>query len=294
MIRYNISPDDLRQRIEAINPTWLTRAAERTRTYARSRDYTGGSEFWGQIKQVYIDLQHEKCAYCEMKMGGSVLARKVHEVEHFRPKSQVSAWPTPKQTYQPDFFVGRASDTGYYKLAYHPLNYAISCTRCNSTLKSDYFPIRGRRRRTALADPAQAQSEDALLIYPISDLDADPETLITFHGVLAVPRQAQGPDHQRARVTIEFFQLNHEDLTMRRARQLYGLFGALEAANDPGARASTRRTNADIVDTACDPTNQFSACMKAFRDLYLRDRPRAERFAALARQLIPDAETIEE
>ena len=113
--------------------------------------------------------------------------------------------------------VGRPSTRGYYLLAYHPLNYVIACTRCNSTLKADYFPVRGRRR-TRASTPQSARSEDPLLVYPLGTLDTDPARIIRFDGVLAVPRRKRGRDHERARVTIEFFQLNHQDLTSRRAR----------------------------------------------------------------------------
>ena len=223
MIGYRISEQDLHARIQARKASWLSDAQLRTGEYAKSKDYTGGTEFWGRIKQVYIDLQHEKCAYCETKLQGKVLASKVHEVEHFRPKSSIKAWPDRKRKYWKNFPknipTSGAHEKGYYLLAYHPSNYAIACTRCNSTLKSNYFPIRGVRD-VALADPTDAKHEDALLVFPLMEFDENPSNIIDFDGVLAVPLHAAGALYERAVTTIWFFQLNHEDLTTRRAEMI--------------------------------------------------------------------------
>lgn len=285
MIRYQVSDQDLRTLIKAKKASWLGDALHRTTLYAQSKDYTGGKEFWGAIKQVYIDLQHEKCAYCETKLQGKVLASKVHEVEHFRPKSSIKAWPDRKRKYWKNFPTSiptsGAHAKGYYLLAYHPANYAIACTRCNSTLKSNYFPIRGTRD-VALADPANAKHEDALLVFPLLEFDANPSDIINFDGVLAVPRHAAGPLYERAVTTIWFFQLNHEDLTTRRAEMLGHLWNALEVA-----RTSTdlddQRFAQETVDQACSERAQFSSCMAAFRRLYAVDRALAREKAQQAR-----------
>lgn len=288
MIRYPVGRQELLDRINALRPQWIANARARTDAYAAAQDYTGGTDFWGEIKQIYIDLQHEKCAYCETKLQGSALASKVHEVEHFRPKSSVKDWPNRNQAYWRDFpsgiATGAADPKGYYLLAYHPFNYAIACTRCNSTLKSNYFPVRGARD-VGIADPSLTAGEDALLLYPMADIDTDPALLITFDGVLAVPRQAAGADHERALTTIWFFQLNHEDLTTRRAEMLAPLWSALEhrrLADDAGDRQDAD----DTIRLTCDATGQFSACMKAFCELYVANRARAREKANEARAMM--------
>jgi len=285
MIRYPVDRQKLLNLIQAKKASWLSDAQARTAAYAQSKDYTGGAEFWGDIKQVYIDLQHEKCAYCETKLQGRILASKVHEVEHFRPKSSIKAWPDRKRKYWKDFpahiLTSGAHPKGYYLLAYHPYNYAIACTRCNSTLKSNYFPVRGSRNVT-LADPAKGASEDALLIFPLMDIDDDPSNLIEFDGVLAVPRHAAGALHERAVTTIWFFQLNHEDLTIRRAEMIGLLWNALEqarTATDP----EDQRFAQDTVEQACSARAQFSSCMASFRRLYGMNRERAREKAVQAR-----------
>jgi hypothetical protein len=273
MVGYPIDPQRLIDLINAEKPSWIGRAKTRTDQYAEAHDYTGGSEFWGEIKNVYIRLQHEKCAYCETKLQGAAYASKVHEVEHFRPKQSVKAWPDTGLTYlanfQPPCAMGAASATGYYRLAYHPFNYAIACTRCNSTLKSNYFPVRGPRRVHA-EHPQLTAEESALLIYPVSDVDEDPQALIGFDGVLAVPRHPHGPAFERAVTTIWFFQLNHEDLTSRRAEMIGQLWLNLEfLASSPSLAMRTKLLA--LIDSICSPWGQFSSCMKDFRALYLAD-----------------------
>lgn len=287
MIRYAIERATLIDRIRAIKPDWLDRAQARTLQYEQLQDYTDGTDFWGQIKQVYIDLQHEKCAYCETKLQGAEYASKVHEVEHFRPKSSVKAWPDRKKPAWAKFpagiGTGAAHDKGYYRLAYHPFNYAIACTRCNSTLKSNYFPVRGNRDVT-LADPSLGQGEDALLLYPVSDVDSDPADIIRFDGVLAVPAHTAGAAHERALATIWFFDLNHQDLTSRRAEMMALLWGAMESHRLADIDAD-RQFARDTIDAVCSEAGQFSACMNAFRALYRDRRAAAREKAVQARQL---------
>jgi hypothetical protein len=279
MIRYPIDVADLIEKINAVNPTWIARALERTRTYTAAGKYTGGSNFWGQIKTIYIELQHEKCIYCETKLQGAVLASKDHEVEHYRPKSNVDDWPNDRfeawRNFKPAWSVGSANATGYYALAYHPLNYAISCTRCNSTLKSSYFPVRGMRD-THGHDPSAMLAEEPLLLYPMSTVDPnDPRDLITFDGLLAVPRHPSGPAFERAATTITFFQLNHEDLVAGRKQQLIELWIALRTLENPESPRA-RRLAQLVIDTFCGEAGQFSSCMNRFKELYFSDFNKAD------------------
>jgi hypothetical protein len=288
VIRHSVAPGDLIARINAAKPTWMARARQRTAEYVSAGSYTGGSEFWGEIKGVYINLQREKCAYCETKLAGSSYAIKVHEVEHFRPKASIKAWPDPAKPYLQNYTAPCATGTGnvrgYYRLAYHPFNYAIACTRCNSTLKSNYFPVRGRRR-IAGADPSALESEQQLLVYPISNIDDDPSKLIDFDGVLAVPRRRTGFEYERANVTITFFQLNHQDLTTRRAQCLWPLFVSLEA-RAAGAPNLLVKDAQSAIQLACESGSEFSACMSAFVRLHANNRTGARQRAEAARALL--------
>ncbi|KJZ38202.1 hypothetical protein LOY55_06415 [Pseudomonas sp. B21-040] len=280
MIRYPISEAELIALINGKKPNWLGRAQQRTQHYVDAGGYTDDSDFWGEIKQVYITLQHEKCAYCETKLQGAVLASKVHEVEHYRPKSEVKTWPNHNvehwKKFKPAWTTGAGSKVGYYKLAYHHLNYAIACTRCNSTLKSSYFPIRGNRD-TQNGDPADMQDESALLLYPVSMTDADdPQDIITFNGVLAVPKHNSGPAYERAVTNIEFFQLNHEDLTSRRAEEIRTCWLALQMSRNV---PQDKQMYDDTIALMCSPESAFSSCVSAFFLLSQTDYPVAETMA---------------
>lgn len=288
MIRYDIDPAELIARINRLKPKWIDKACARKDAYAAAKKYVGGPEFWGEIKSVYIDLQHEKCAYCEMKLAGRTYGSKVHEVEHFRPKSRVRAWPGTigrLKGYVAPCPTGAASDSGYYLLAYNPFNFAIACTRCNSSLKSDYFPVKGKRLGSE-EDVGKLDAEQALLIYPISTIDKDPEELITFDGVMAVPKHKQGSDYERARVTIDFFDLNHQDLTTRRAEIIGPLHMALRYRVLVNALADIRAFD-DHIASYVSAQSGFSSCARAFLALYGADHVRATQLGQEAEKMRP-------
>lgn len=122
MIRYDIAPDELLRRIEEHVPGWLKRAATRTERFRKAGRYDEKSGIWSEIKDVYRDLQGDKCAFCERQLAGKPYGSIEHDVEHYRPKSSVRVWP-PVEAPAYDFPTGHASEAGYYLLAYHPLNY---------------------------------------------------------------------------------------------------------------------------------------------------------------------------
>lgn len=289
MIRIETTKQTLYDAIAAEKPNWLQLAGDKTAEFKAKGAYVASSDFWGDIKNVYIDLQHEKCAYCETKLAGKVLSSKVHEVEHFRPKSRIRKWPGKAKKgatpFVPPCPVGSESDNGYYLLAYHPLNYAIACTRCNSTLKSDYFPVRGKRNIKG-GDPSKLLSEDPLLIYPLGDLDADPADLIRFEGVLAVPAKTKGKNFQRALITIEFFQLNHEDLTTRRAQIIAVLWRALRTVDAALLPDDLREDSQEAIDAAMAAPGQFSKCARDFVALYETDKDTADKYGEASQALI--------
>ena len=159
-----------------------------------------------------MSLQYDKCIYCERQLasldhGGCI----EHDLEHFRPKGEVLAWPPAK--WQKDrhiafeFPLGHAYPSGYYWLAYQVMNYAAACKKCNTPLKLNYFPVAGRRGPRA-AHPRGLRAEQPYLIYPLGDWDTNPEELLGFLGIVPVPRKKSGFGRQRAEVTIKFFELS--------------------------------------------------------------------------------------
>ena len=84
MIRYALSEKELRRRIEMAKKGWLARAEAQTEQNAATNEPEFPS-LWSEIKQVYIDLQHSKCAFCEKPLEGRI----EQDVEHFRPKARL-------------------------------------------------------------------------------------------------------------------------------------------------------------------------------------------------------------
>lgn len=139
---------------------------------------------WSSIKHMFMEIQAEKCAYCERKLasrghGGAA----EHDLEHFRTKNPVKSWPAPPEI---DFETGAPFDAGYYWLAFHLLNYCTSCKKCNTGFKSNYFPVAGTRL-SPLEEPSirAMRLEKPFLVYPLGTIDDDPEDVIRFRGLAA-------------------------------------------------------------------------------------------------------------
>jgi len=276
MIRYAITLEELHRRIDRLAPKWRAIARRKCDEFRKARRYHETAGTWSQIKQVYIDLQGGKCGYCERSFGWDEKSRIEHDVEHFRPKSSVRKWPPRGQSRSYPFETGPESSGGYYLLAYNCLNYLAACKKCNSPYKSAYFPIGGARRVTDSEDFGEIAAEQPLLLYPISDLDEDPEELITFLGMLPVPAAGRGHRQRRARVTIDFFDLDiREELLRDRAILIKAIYIAFEDRqhSDPLRRRAAEQTLCQIE----LPMLEHRNCARSFYRLCQSD-------AAAARQ----------
>ena len=279
MIRYPVTLEELRARVEAEAPGWLEQAAERTDAFRRAGRYDEETGIWSEVKAVYMRLQHNKCAYCERVLASEDFGGAIeHDVEHYRPKNSVRAWPSEKIANERGisygFPTGSDFPAGYYLLAYHLFNYATACKKCNTPLKASYFPIAGTRGPQS-DDPAALSAEKPFLPYPLGDLDDDPEETLTFVGINPIPRRKTGPRRRRAEVTIDFFELDRrEELWRGRAEAIRNLFFVLERLNK-GSEAE-KEIAAEALDTLLSPASAHTSCSRAFRALYESDRARAE------------------
>ncbi|WP_338846684.1 hypothetical protein V8J88_23350 [Massilia sp. W12] len=261
MIRYPFDEQQVRTEIAAIDPNWAQKAAERTRKFLELGRYDEASSIWSTVKPVYMRLQHYKCIYCERQFEDEEVGTIEHDLEHFRPKGAVDVWPDPQRhTFHYDFPTGSASAAGYYWLAYDLLNYCAACKVCNSIYKLNWFPI-AAQRLAAPSDIGQLQAEQALLCYPLGNLDDDPEDLISFSATTAIPVHTSGRKHQRAKAIIDFFGLNtRQQLHIQRA-QFICLFGyAFEKRHKGEADARDLALLAQIR----SPELPHSACLRAF------------------------------
>ncbi len=291
MIRYSIRPGNWRDKVAAESRDWLDTAAARTARFRVLGKYDEESSIWSRIKRVYMELQGYKCGFCERRLEKSQFGNIEHDVEHFRPKKSVKVWPTSTQRRDRSITVdqelslnlGGAADPGYFWLAYHIENYLISCKTCNSTLKSNSFPIaRNRRQADDGSDsPRQLKNEKPYLIYPIGAVDTDPERLIRFEGIVPVPIATRGHAHARARVTIDFFELDtREVLLEERAETILALHVALASMDDEDdATAAAAHL---LVDRLPADDAAHANCARCHRELADEDPERANSFARAA------------
>jgi hypothetical protein len=146
-------------------PTILTtrgvQATNRNKHYYSKgkRKFTFSKNIYGHpsVKNLLINIQHDKCCFCERKVS----AGEPGHVEHYRPKggykqSDTSALVKP----------------GYYWLAYDFDNLYFSCYRCNATYKKNYFPLSDPGQRATCHTDLIA-NEDPLIINPADDPSID-------------------------------------------------------------------------------------------------------------------------
>ncbi|MFV8749901.1 hypothetical protein ACNOYE_05085 [Nannocystaceae bacterium ST9] len=284
---------DLRRMISETSPTWLraATAAMNSSTPSKVQDQPS----WSVIKVVYTTLQHGKCAFCERKLAQTPDYRpalRAQDVEHYRPKRAVKAWPPANLAKErglkyPDWLeLGVRGASGYYRLAHHHWNYTISCPACNQSHKRDYFPI-AKSRRLDGTNPRAMTSEWPYLIFPLGTHDDDPEDLIRFDDLLPHPVQSDPMyhDYWRARVTIDFFDLASEEIITDRADALHHLATTLELTeigDTPQVRQKAERVAAELT----SPRARHTACAKAFFRLWTTDRESARRIADRAADIL--------
>lgn len=271
MIRYDVGPDKLDAAVDAISPTWRTRAATRTAGFIAAGEYEEASSIWSEVKPVYMAAQSNKCVFCERQFEDAIHGKIEFDLEHFRPKSSIAKWPDPaRHAHAYDFQTGDHAAIGYYWLAYGLSNYAASCKNCNTNLKSNYFPIAGNRGTAQQG----VNAEQPFLCYPIGTSDTDPEELLTFVATTAVPKSSTAHDRRRGQIMIDFFDLNkREELHRQRANMIVLLGSALvNLADDRGDEADEQLARR-IVENVYPHTN----CVRAFRATWDNDQDFARR-----------------
>ena len=122
MIRYDISPQDLRDLVMQEDPDWLADSLATTNELIAEGKYSDKTLKWGDIKPVFMFIQANKCIFCEQKMEDK---RIHHDLEHFRPKKSIKKWPKRADQGLFDFELGGKSQTGYFWLAYDLENLSL-------------------------------------------------------------------------------------------------------------------------------------------------------------------------
>jgi hypothetical protein len=144
------------------------------------------------VRRALYAIHGKVCAYC-----GCHLPRNDRgDVDHYRPKNLRE----------------EPAHGGYWWLAYEFENYRLSCSTCNSSRKSDQFPLRPRARRVAFKDRARLDREARLLLDPASD-PVEEWLCVKWHEVLCPIRPSDElPPNARVQVeaTLALFKVNDD------------------------------------------------------------------------------------
>ena len=183
------------------------------------------------VREKLVEMHNGRCCYCERIRDKS----RESDIEHFRPKTEVSDKTPPKP--------------GYWWLAYDWKNLLFSCKTCNEQYKKTQFPICGTRARNLDDD---LEGEAASLLNPASD---NPEQVIGFdHSVVPgeVWLYGVGEESERGSTTVTVCGLNRPRLLKERGdarRELVQIARTMIVAlENPGAQpAFIQKTGAQIT-----------------------------------------------
>ena len=285
MIRYAVTLEELRARVEQDVPGWGARAEKRTEKFRRKKKYDEESSIWSEVKPVFMQLQGEgKCCFCERKFESGELGRHELDIEHFRPKRNVKRCPQCRVGEGIRLTAPAEGNDGYYLLAYHLLNYAVACKPCNSGLKKDYFPIAGDYHQRG-EDPVEMRAERPWLFYPIGSGDVDPQDVLSFRGVFPRSEHTDPNLRQRGLATITFFGLDdvnaRKNLLRERAIVIVVLRGQLAKATDQHDAAARALAESLLVSSS-----PHANCARSFTRLFREDRAKADAVAEEAENFL--------
>ncbi len=205
-----------------------------------------------------------------------------YDIEHYRPKNRVTPWPSDElmdRRANIRSYVARVAtgySNGYLRFAFDPFNYLVSCKVCNSSYKSDCFPIAGIPDSLTTDRASLDAREKPLLLFPLGERADDPGEYLFFRGPLIGPRPVDSEKRLRAQVVIDFFELDtREDLLESRCEIILLLWPQLENrfSTDIVKQARAELFLRKIVEERRFPQ---SACGRAFIELYDRNKSEAE------------------
>ena len=215
---------------------------------------------WRDLKDELAKLSHEKCWYCETKR-----VRDDFAVDHFRPKS-----------------AGKSDDhDGYWWLAFDHQNFRFSCLYCNEVRrdrktdqsggKGSAFPLLAGGVRACGPDDNLIEERCALL----DPIDPDDTKLIGFaDDGSAMPEadpQLEPDEHERARVSIKIYHLNHGRLRDKRG-QLASIVRDRIAQAQQQFRTCLKRRNEGCFPAVNDATERFKEIRDELRELWQEDK----------------------
>lgn len=290
MIKYNVSAKQIAAAIKKADSTWYADAAVLKPICLKAGKITEKQTIWGRIKHVFAAFQKYKCIYCESAlptenhdMGrGSV----EYDVEHYRPKKKVVPWPNAalkkKRAIKYGFALRSGNPSGYLRLAFDPLNYAVSCKTCNTGHKGNHFPITGTAQKSGERRTTLDNKEKPLLMLPIGDTKENPEDILGWVGPMPVPLKRAGYGRQRAQVCIDFFSLDTRDNLVRERASTILLLGEFLEKDRKRSTQAKQIISALTADDA-----PMAGCARAFVKLFAQNRSRAQEVLAICARWLP-------
>ncbi|WP_242206634.1 HNH endonuclease family protein [Aestuariivivens insulae] len=288
-----INQNYIEKLVKAHKSNWLDRAKKKTDKYRTAGKVTDkNGHIWSEIKEVFMTIQGNKCAFCETELEGQNYGKGVHDVEHFRPKNRITKWKPSKEFNSLGISITSTTNIkGYHLLTYNLLNYSMSCGPCNQTLKSDRFPIKGSYKNHMEDPKAEFNDEEPLLIYPIADIDTDCEELICFEGPVPKAVKTTGLEYERAQTTIDFFRLARADERSKLFKERSEVILLINIFI--GSESDTSKYD-DLVGTLISDTSKHANCTRSYLELLKNDPVKAKEIFNEARQFIatyiPDSE----
>lgn len=215
-----------------------------------SKDFEGDIYGHPEVKRALRTIQHEKCCFCESKIGHTGYG----DVEHFRPKT---GWVQDSEP---------LNKPGYYWLAYDWDNLLLCCEKCNQRFKKNYFPLINHSDR-CLSHHQDIALEQPLFIHPAND---EVEGLITFKEEIPVSVN----DNPRGRETIAKLGLDRELLSEQRRKILNMIRDLYHIAKEipeitPNLKQQAKNKILGYVSTSNQDETEYAGMLRAF----FRDNP---------------------
>jgi hypothetical protein len=192
------------------------------------------------VKKVLRDIQHNKCCFCEKHQGDEYGA-----VEHFRPKMSYKL-AKDKISNKP----------GYYWLAYDWDNLFFVCNVCNSSYKSDLFPLVDEKKR-ATNHSANVNDESPFLINPGSENNI--ETHLDFKDAQIIGLT------ERGNMTIKICGLDRDALNEKRAKHINDIKARIIILSQENKQPLTIVEEArKYIRNCMSPAGEFSAMVNSY------------------------------
>ncbi|OOG76455.1 hypothetical protein [Algoriphagus sp. A40] len=161
---------------------------------ARDKVIDDNSKYWKLFKNHLKKVSFNKCWYSD-----SINPASHYHVDHFRPKKKVINYD-------------KSERDGYWWLAFEVSNFRLSGSVPNSK-KGNYFAV----KLNMVLNQGPCRDE---LIYFLDPLVPSDTQLINFQedgsAIESAPIEDEPWHHKRAEYTIEYFDLNYEDLVEAR------------------------------------------------------------------------------